>query len=98
MNTLLLVQTNALAYVLNGHELTKEDFCLLLEIIGFDACRDLPYGEFWQRSLESLSMVPEDEFYEVFSKFVAYTPLERDIWRQLVTTQRFVVVENFSSN
>lgn len=86
--TLTLTQTNQSTYKLNDVELTLEDFCLLLEMNGFEVPRDLPYGTFFRKAMESLSRLDADEFFEILDAFNKATPQQKAFWQQMVTSRK----------
>lgn len=92
MNPLRLTLTSKLNFQLNDTELSQEDFCLLLEVIGYDVPANLSVVDIFKMSLCSLPLLEEDEFYYIFTRFTKSNPSERVFMRQVVAQQKHSTV------
>lgn len=88
MNTLVLTITSKFTFKLNHIELSQEDFCLLLECIGYDVPENLTLIEVFHLSLCSLPSLDEREFYHIFNKFLASTPEDRLEMKQIIAKRK----------
>lgn len=77
-------QTNALTYIINGTELSRDDLSTLLEMVGYDVIRDLSYGEFYHACYETIKGMRTEELNYALARFKSMSTQERIVLRQLI--------------